>query len=152
MAMFYVLYFGLGILVSLFFALLEIQIEGKNGWARKLPTWRKKFSFTKFIPGADKEITGYHLYMGLYRFSILHVVFIFIEWSVGIELLLISFHLFVSRVEDFLWFVLNPAYGIKKFKKEFIPWHPTWFLGLPVQYYTSIIVWGLLFWSGLQLL
>jgi len=36
-------------ILSLIFALLEIEIEGKNGWAKNLPTWYKKSGFSKIF-------------------------------------------------------------------------------------------------------
>jgi len=29
-------------IIAIFLAILEIQIEGKHGWAEKLPTWRPR--------------------------------------------------------------------------------------------------------------
>lgn len=37
------------IIVSVVYALLEIQIEGEDGWAGKLPTWKIKNPFYKII-------------------------------------------------------------------------------------------------------
>ena len=37
-------------------------------------------------------------------------------------------------IEDFLWFVLNPCFGLAKFAPQFIPWHKKWLLGLPTDY------------------
>ena len=42
-------------------ALWEIQIEGKSGWARKLPTFRVHIFFRHLLGG--KALTGYHIYM-----------------------------------------------------------------------------------------
>ncbi len=51
-------------------------------------------------------------------------------------------------VEDFLWFALNPAYGLAKFNPQSIPWHKHWLLGVPVDYLVFTIVGGmLLVWS-----
>ncbi|HSQ77288.1 MAG TPA: hypothetical protein VLN91_00195, partial [Nitrospirota bacterium] len=49
-------------------------------------------------------------------------------------------------IEDFLWFVLNPAFGINNFSQNKIPWHKQWFLGMPVDYWTFTIVSALLMW------
>ena len=151
MLKFYMIYFVLALLSAIFFALLEIQIEGKDGWAAKLPTWRKKFAFTRFIPGANKQITGYHLYTSLYRFSLLHIIFLFTPWSLGKELIIISLHILVGRIEDFMWFVLNPHFGIKKFNKKHVPWHTRWWGPLPAQYYLSILLWLVIFSLGIFL-
>ena len=42
-------------------------------------------------------------------------------------------------VEDFLWFVLNPSYTLKNYKKEKIPWHKEWIMGIPKNYYFGFI-------------
>ena len=150
MIRFYVVYFGLAFLTAVLFALLEIQIEGKNGWAGKLPTWRRKNRFIRWILG-NKEFTGYHFYLWLFIFSLLHITLIFLEWSLKKELILISFYILLLRLEDFFWFVLNPDYGIKKFKKEFIPWHSSWIGPLPVSYYLSFLIWIVLFIIGIKI-
>jgi hypothetical protein len=38
-------------------------------------------------------------------------------------------------IEDFLWFALNPHYGLRKFRREHIWWHKRWLLGVPVDYW-----------------
>jgi hypothetical protein len=44
-------------------------------------------------------------------------------------------------VEDFLWFVLNPAYGIRRFRKQHIWWHsPTWWWIMPRDYWVFLLV------------
>lgn len=144
-----IFYFILGFAVSIIFALMEIQIEGKDGWAGKLPTWRVDLKFFKFFNGDNKPLTGYHLYLWILLFLIPHTAFIFTSWSVGRELAVVSFYMLFLRVEDFFWFVFNPNYGIKKFKKGSIPWHREWLGPLPLQYYPSILLWGVVFWLSL---
>ena len=39
----------------------------------------------------------------------------------------------VGLLED--EFVINPTFGVRKFKKEHIHWHPRWVLGLPIEYW-----------------
>lgn len=147
-----VLYFLFAILLSLILALLEIQIEGKDGWAQRLPTWRYYRPWFKYLPGGNKPLTGYHSYLWSLLFIYSHLAFLFTIWSIGKELIILSFLIFVLRLEDFLWFVLNPNYGISKFKRGFISWHKQWLGLLPTQYYISFILWGVLFWLGLKLL
>jgi len=132
----HLIFFLFVLVLSFLFAKLEIEIEGENGWALKLPTWRKKFQskLLRFIWG-QKELTGYHLYLFSFIFTILHAVFLFVPWSLQIESKIIALFILVAILEDFAWFVLNPAFGIKKFQKEFIPWHQLWFVGLPVEYW-----------------
>lgn len=138
---FFLKYFILGISVSYFFAKLEIQIEGKNGWAANLPTWRINNLLTKLIPGDGKPLTGYHTYLWLFISSLLHSIFLFIPWTVSAELLLISLFIFILLSEDFYWFILNPHYGIGKFKRKHIPWHHIWIFRLPLMYWIALLIW-----------
>lgn len=121
------------------FALFEIQIEGKGGWARNLPTWKKHWHKGPLavINGFQKPLTGYHFFLFIFIFFLLHSLFLFTPWSLGIELRLISFYLFMVVFEDFLWFAFNPAYGLGKFSKKHVSWHRYWLMGLPIEYYIS---------------
>ena len=46
--------------------------------------------------------------------------------------------------EDFLWFVFNPYYTIKKYTKESIPWHSNqpWIFGMPLHNYICFTILG----------
>jgi hypothetical protein len=147
--MFY--YFLLALLSATLLALLEIQIEGRYGWAEKLPTWKFYKDWFKYFPGGNKPITGYHLWLWLFVFTLLHFAFLFSGWNLGKELITISFIIFLLRLEDFLWFVFNPHFGIKKFKRKFIPWHSSWVGPIPTQYLISMITWAITFYFGFKL-
>ena len=43
-------------------------------------------------------------------------------------------------IEDFLWFVLNPNFTIKKYTKENIPWHKEWMLGIPTANFVGFAI------------
>jgi hypothetical protein len=129
------------ILIAAFcFAKLEISIEGRDGWAANLPTWRKSNALIKFVFG-DYPITGYHFWMVTSLLLMLHLPLVMgIEWSLSLELKMISSFIFALIVEDFLWFVLNPAFGLKKFRRGMIPWHKQWFLGVPTGYIPQLVI------------
>jgi hypothetical protein len=55
--------------------------------------------------------------------------------SAGLEARVLGCLMWFWVAEDFLWFVMNPAFGVRKFRPAFIPWHKRWFLGLPVDYW-----------------
>lgn len=135
------------ILISAVVAELEIQIEGKNGWAARLPTWRVSNRLTSFIlGGAYHPLTGYHFFLGFFVILFFHFPFFAgLSWSPGFELRLISLFLFFWMIEDFLWFIFNPNYGFKKFRKGEIPWHQRWVFGVPFSYYKFLSA-GLLFY------
>jgi hypothetical protein len=45
-----------------------------------------------------------------------------------------------SVIEDWVWYLINPFFGIQRFWPEYIPnWmHPLWFMGLPSQYWYGL--------------
>ncbi len=125
---------------AIIFALLEIQIEGINGWASKLPTW--KFSSTnpllsKIFPN-NRPLTGYHLYLFTFVFLLVHLWLIFLPWNLSFEINTLVFYLSLIILEDFFWFMFNPSFGLKKFSKKNIPWHSPWILYLPASYWIGI--------------
>ncbi len=147
----HILFVGFLLLTASLFALLEIQIEGKDGWAAKLPTWRKPVNnkgLLGFLADPNQPQTGYHTYLWLFLFTISHIVFLLTSWTIRKEIYVISYYSLLTTVEDFLWFVFNPNYGIKKFKKEEIPWHTNWFLGLPRNYWINYPIGILLYLFG----
>jgi hypothetical protein len=145
-------YFIFCLISSILLSLLEIQIEGKNGWAEKLPTWRINLKIFNILPGLQKPLTGYHVYFFGSIFFIMHIPFLFMRWDIYTEIILISAYMLITRWEDFLWFVFNPNYGLKKFHKEHISWHPDWFGPIPTQYIYSFIIWVILFMIGFRII
>jgi hypothetical protein len=73
---------------SAFVALLEIQIEGGAGWAQ------------------------------LFVFSLGHLPYTMgVQPGWSTELRILAFLIFFWVLEDFLWFVFNPEYGIRRFRR-----------------------------------
>ncbi len=67
------LFFVLLFWLSFCFAKLEIQVEGKFGWAKKLPTWRLETDHwisRLFFNG--KPATGYHIWLVVFVLSMFH--------------------------------------------------------------------------------
>lgn len=131
--------------LALVLAILEIQIEGKNGWAMNLPTWRPKNSnwfikiYTKFM--SDREPTGYHMTMFSFVLLILHMPYFFgQELSMNNWLMTISLFFIFVVLWDFLWFVLNPYHPLSRFNAEHIWWHKKWWAGAPRDYYLSVLL------------
>lgn len=137
-------------LISLIFAALEIQIEGKAGWAANLPTWRPNDSnlflriYRKILFG--KDLTGYHLLIFTLLLVILHFPYFAGKyWNFGQELTTLSLFFLMSVAWDFLWFVLNPQYDFMDFWAKRVWWHKRWFLHLPVDYWFGFITSALLY-------
>ena len=118
-------------LAALLLALLEIEIEGGIGWAERLPTWQRAVAsfplplrlvlYTLF---GKKPVTGYHLCLVSFTAVLIHgAYFIGLDWSLGSELGLLSRLILFWLLEDFLWFVMNPKYGLAEFRPGRVWWH-----------------------------
>jgi hypothetical protein len=135
------------VFMAFILALWEIQIEGKEGWAVNLPCWRIKTGWAVKLTGG-RPITGYHVFMTLFLIALVHLPLFFVPWSWRLESLLIGFYLGMVLLEDFLWFVLNPHYGIKNFRKGRIQWHKNWWGPVPSLYWVLLVVFSLLIYFG----
>src|ERR1700677_4658546 len=115
-----------GFLVALAFAFarVEIEIEGPHGWAANLPTWRISNRWTKIFYGS-RPLTGYHFWLQIFVFLLAHLPLALRipPWTWAMELRVIGFVIVFFIVEDFLWFIVNPAYGLRRFRREHIWWH-----------------------------
>jgi len=110
------------LLLGTLWAALEVQIEGKNGWAAKIPT-------TSFF---GSHFTWYHVIMNLMIFVLVFQVVSF-SWALPFWLASLFF------IEDYMWFMINPEYGVSKYSAENIPWHP-WVLYMPIGNWISIMI------------
>jgi hypothetical protein len=128
-------------------ALWEIQIEGKDGWASKVPGWRIEKGWLVKLSGG-RPITGYHFFMTLFLITIIHLPLFFIPWSWQLESLLLGFYVGMVLLEDFLWFILNPYYGINSFRKGKIWWHKRWWGPLPSIYWLLLLIAMVLIYFG----
>ena len=97
------------------------------------PKWWEVFIrwYSKNLLG-NKDWTGYHrwldavqLFVGMFVIS--HFFTPQSWWQAALRV--IAFIYLSWSIEDTFWFILNPAYGLKKYKPEFIPWHADrWFI------------------------
>jgi hypothetical protein len=128
------------------FALIEIHIEGPAGWAANLPTWRLRNKWwERLFPG--RPLTGYHLWVLVFIAVVAHLPFAFgVPWTWRGELQKIAFILFFWVVEDFLWFALNPHYGLRRFRPQYIPWHQrAWWWIAPRDYWIGLTLAAILY-------
>ena len=135
------------VFMAIILALWEIQIEGKDGWAANSPGWRLEKGWVVKITGG-RPITGYHVFMIIFMISLVHLPLFFTSWSWRLESLLLGFYLGMVLVEDFFWFVLNPYYGIKNFRKGKIWWHKTWWGPVPSLYWILLVLVAVLVYFG----
>jgi hypothetical protein len=135
------------VLLGFLLALWEIQIEGKDGWAANSPGWRIEKGWLVKIFGG-RPVTGYHVFMTLFLIAMIHLPLFFVSWSWRLESLLIGFYLGMLLLEDFLWFALNPYYGIKNFRRGKIWWHKQWLGPVPLLYWIMLVLTVLLIYLG----
>ena len=128
-------------ILGAFFAKVEIQIEGDQGWAKGLPTWRIEKHWMLDVFWGGRAMTGYHAWIFSFMFLVFHIP-IFISGSINfqLEIRILGSLMFFWLIEDFLWFIFNPAYGFAKFLPIHIPWHKHWFLSMPFDYWLFFIL------------
>lgn len=119
-------------------AAVEIEIEGPYGWAEKLPTPYRISGPVARVFGAvlgGKPLTGYNLLMFAATLVAFHLPFAFgAAWTAVAELTVLAAWIAWSALWDFLWFLLNPAYGWRRFRPGTVWWHSRWRWRLPLDY------------------
>jgi hypothetical protein len=140
------------LLLGLFFAMTEIQIEGAHGWASSLPTWRIEHHPLLDLFWGGRPLTGYHAWVFSFMFLAFHLPHVVHgSFSRQTEARCLGALMLFWIVEDFLWFVLNPAFGLARFSPAHVPWHRHWLLGVPTDYLTFTLAGALLVvWPALS--
>jgi hypothetical protein len=139
--------------LSYFFANVEIQIEGPNGWASALPvTFRIEHHWLLDLFWGGRPMTGYHAWVFSFMFLMLHTPLAFLgRWTPRLEARVLATICWFWILEDALWFVLNPAFGWSKLDPAHAVWHKQWFLGVPTDYWTFTLAGAALYawsWTG----
>lgn len=127
-------------------ACIEIEAEGKHGWAERMPTWYRTTGFVAQVYGrlmGGKPLTGYHSFMFFLPTFIFHAHFFMgVEWSGQKELEAWAMYFAWCPAWDFYWFVLNPHYS-GKFKRSRVWWHNKshWIGDLfPADYFVGVLI------------
>lgn len=132
---------GYTILLAVLFSQLEIHIEGGAGWAANLPTWRIEEHWLLDLFWGGRPMTGYHAYMFSFVGLVFHLpVFLAPRWRWQDECRVLGCLMVFWIVEDFLWFVTNPAFGLGAFQPELIAWHKHWLLFAPLDYWVFSVL------------
>ena len=136
------------LILAFCFAKVEINVEGDKGWAGGLPTWRIEKHWLLDVFWGGRPLTGYHVWVFSFIILLFHTAFFFgCGWSMKLEAKIIASLMIFGIVEDFLWFILNPYYGLRKFSKKDIPWHShRWSIFMPTDYWIFLTAAALLFW------
>jgi hypothetical protein len=115
-------------------AYLEVQIEGPNGWASALPTWRSTNPAVTWVFGG-RPVTGYHVGLNVFLLLALHWPLLFKRWTLVDECRVLQSFAVMAFVWDFLWFVLNPSFGLRRYDAAHVWWFRRWVLGVPSDYW-----------------
>jgi hypothetical protein len=124
-------------------AAIEIEIEGGRGWAENLPTWFRKRGPVGRVYGSamgNRPLTGYHVFAFTIPMLLLHLPFVSgVHWTLARELIVLATYFSLAVVWDYLWFVLNPAYTVKRFRRGGVWWFEVpWIWRFPLDYYLGI--------------
>lgn len=114
-------------------AALEVQIEGPNGWAAALPTWRFGPPWLRTIMNG-KVLTGYHTFLWSTLLVFFHLPLIIVGWSLALEATMLSTFATFAVLWDALWFFLNPS----PLPRAKIWWFQRWIGPFPTDYYAAI--------------
>jgi hypothetical protein len=89
---------------------------------------------------ANRPLTGYHVFAFTIPLVVLHLPFTLgVDWSLAAELRTIATYFLIAVIWDYLWFVLNPAYTVGRFRRGNVWWFPRlWIWRFPIDYYASI--------------
>jgi hypothetical protein len=122
---------------------IEVEIEGAYGWAERMPTWYLKRGAVGKIYGvfmAHRPLTGYHVYVFVMPVILLNFPYVYgVDWSLAGELRVFATYLALAVVWDYLWFVLNPAYTVKRFQQGNVWWFAQpWIWRFPLDYFVGI--------------
>lgn len=128
-------------LLAIFFAQVEIQIEGAAGWGKSLPTWRIEQHWLLDLFWGGRAMTGYHAWVFPFIALIFHFPF-FLQscWSWALQARVLAAIIVFWIVEDAMWFVMNPAYGWAGLNSQNAEWHKHWLAGLPVEYWWGSVL------------
>lgn len=133
--------------LAFFFAQAEIHIEGGAGWAANLPTWRIENHWLLDVFWGGRAMTGYHMWVFSFVAIFFHFPLFFMgQWTLLLEMRVIACVMLFWVLEDFLWFVINPAFGFKRFRQEHVAWHKRWVWGAPIDYWIFGMLGMILYW------
>jgi len=120
-------------------AKMEEEIEGEHGWAESLPTWRIDNHPLLNLLMNGRPMTGYHLWAFSFIFFAFHLALIGAgSWSWRAECAALGSISLFWVLEDFIWFMVNPYFGWRRYRRQDVSWHRSWWLGLPADH------WGLI--------
>ena len=115
----------------------EAYAEGRNAWDKHKLGWELHL-WGKFV------LPAYHFYIFIVMIPLLlSLPLVIYGWNTRLFGILLSAYLTGMTLEDFMWFVVNPAVKFKEWNPEFANYYPWLKLGwfrVPVGYVVSILL------------
>src|SRR4029079_2266901 len=92
------------------------------------------------VAGGGGPLPGSRVFALVTRLGVLPLPFVSgIDWSLAGELVTIGTYFALAVVWDYLWFVLNPAYTVHRFRKGSVWWfEKPWIGPFPIDYYSGV--------------
>lgn len=115
----------------------EAYVEGRNAWDRGKLGWRVRLgSFT---------LTGYHFWLFWVMYPLLLALpFIFTGWNAALFGIILSAYVTGMILEDFTWYLVNPAVQFREWFTSFSDYYPWVKLGgrkiMPTGYIFGILI------------
>ena len=96
----------------------EAYVEGRNAWNKNKLGWEIRFAKNLSLP-------AYHFYVFCIMFPLLLTLpLIIYGWNLKLFGILVSAYFSGMVIEDFMWFVVNPAVKFKEFWTSFSDYYP----------------------------
>ena len=108
-------------------------MEGKDAWAKRQVGWNFELG--------GVQITAYHFWLTMMFIILLSLPLVVVGWDRHLFGVLLTAGLLGVVLEDFLWFVVNPYFGLKKWNPDDAPWYPWLRIGkvaIPLMYILSV--------------
>src|SRR5204863_342189 len=87
-----------------------------------------------------RPLPGYPVFAFTIPLVVLHLPFVMgVHWTLAGELRTIATYFALAVIWDYLWFVLNPAYTVRRFGRGRVWWFEVpWIWRFPLDYYAGI--------------
>ena len=124
----------------------ESHVEGPNTWDKKKYGWKLKLG--------KYSLPAYHFWLWIVTFPILIVLLpqVIVGFSWKFTAFLSGTYMFGSVLEDFIYYVVNPFFGLKKWNRRIVTYFPWFKVGrvcVPTNYIFGILFSALLIWLSL---
>lgn len=116
----------------------EAYVEGRNPWDKNKLGWKIKLGNNFVLP-------AYHFYIFWIMWPLLLTLpFIIYGWNARLFGIILSAYFSGIVIEDFCWFIVNPAVKLKEFWSDFSNYYPWLKVGnkkiIPLGYILGISI------------